>query len=116
MFGHQYLGVGTGHSVLICSFRQAAGSTTRLASFICSAISVLKLQVREFGARRDLASRCRTRKIFYVRTDQPLHTVLRFSTFRDKIKRLNVVCRIEIFFPKMAVGLKIPSSTLLNMA
>jgi len=37
-------------------------------------------------------------------TDQPYTQFCVFSTFYGKIKRLNVVCRLEIFCPKMTVG------------
>ena len=81
-----------------------SASTTRLASSIFTAVSVLTLHVREFGARRHVASRCRIRKIYRVQTDQPYAQFCVFSTFRDKIKRLKVVCRLDFFCPKMTVG------------
>ena len=62
MFGHEYLGIETGHSRSVCSFRYTTSSSTRLESFIFTAVCVLKLQVHEVGAIRDGASRCQIRK------------------------------------------------------
>ena len=43
-------------------------------------------------------------KNFQSEYDQGYTQYCVFSTFRDKIKRFGVVCRIEIFSPKMTVG------------